>query len=185
MAQTKGVAGFVQRDAKQVNVGADVPAFGVVKVHVSGDGFRVRRRRIEGVGENTRSVERIAIAMGAGSKEDRNGFFRSGIGAGGKRNLRDFVPFGKSARNFRLGGICWKLRAAVLEGVEQSRAAQARTVPAVANRWNRLRDTAGGGFGAGTGIDSRTGHQCVRGGKDVLDLVPRCQALELIRSAKR
>src|SRR5271155_5303108 len=112
--------------------------------------------------------ERIAIAMGAGGKEDRNGFRRERVGARRKRNLHSFAPFGKSSRDFRLGGIGGKLRAIVLKGIEQSRAPQARTVPAVSNSRDRLRDGAGGSLGAGAGIDSSASDQCSGSRKDVL-----------------
>ena len=52
MSQAEGVTEFVQRHAEHVGVDANVPALGVVKKHVAGDGLGVGRRGVEGVGQN-------------------------------------------------------------------------------------------------------------------------------------
>ena len=44
---------LMQSNAKQIRVGDDVPAFGIVKMHVAGERFGIGRRGIKGMRQNS------------------------------------------------------------------------------------------------------------------------------------
>ena len=67
----------MQRYAEQVFIRADLPRLRVIEVHVAGQGFGIRRRGVKCMREHAAAaIERIAVAVIAGRKQDVYGLGR-------------------------------------------------------------------------------------------------------------
>jgi hypothetical protein len=62
----------MQRHAEQIDIRADVPAFGIVEMHVSGDGFGIRGADKSVSKHAARPVEGI-LAVAPGGPQNING----------------------------------------------------------------------------------------------------------------
>ena len=95
--------GFVQSDAEQVRVHPHAPALAGIEMHVARQRFRVRRRGIEGVGQDAaRPVERVAVAVCAAREQDGDGARRGRASARREADAGVTRPFAEGPLDFAL-----------------------------------------------------------------------------------
>ena len=112
MTEAESVPELVQRDAEQICVRADVPAFRVIEMHVAGDRFGIRRSGIERVGQDTaRPIERIGVAMRASGEKNVDRLRPRGTDRWGPGHLDGVRPLTHGSHNLglsRRGRQLWR-----------------------------------------------------------------------------
>jgi hypothetical protein len=64
----------VQGHAEKIGVRADMPALGIVEMHVARERFGIGRRRVKGMSQDsTRSIEWIAVTVRVAGEQNIDG----------------------------------------------------------------------------------------------------------------
>ena len=180
MPQAERVAKFMQGDAVDIHVLTHLPVLVLIEVHVASQRFAVGRGGIKRVRQNLPgAIERVAVAMipAAPKNPDRPG--RRRVVSFDEIHLNHPGPFPEGTKHLGLLRRRGDLLSERPEGELKRSPPLAGAIPAISHGLHQRSDGAGLGGSARAADQRRAVHQFGARRKDVGDLIPAHERLEL------